>query len=129
MTTVSNNQLTLEFEPGLADQYPSAKHLMAERVHKQVGKTQKQVASDMDLSSSELTRKLSFNDRDHRNFSLDDLELFWDVTEDYTVLLYWVEKYLDKREGKRERALDQLAAILPEIQTLVRQATPMEGTG
>lgn len=71
------------------------------------------VAMDMGLSQSELTRKLSNNPNDKRNFSLDDLESYIATQRDLSPIYYLYEKYAttqDKEARKRE-LLAELAAL------------------
>jgi len=106
-------QLTLDFESGLVDAYPSCREYVAARVH-QIGKLQKAIAADMDYSPSDLSRKLSQAPDDPRCFSLDDFEKYIQTTNDKKPVFYLVEKYLtcdDKEELERkiQSLQDQLA--------------------
>ena len=47
----------------------------------------------MDLSESELTRKLADNPNDTRNFNCDDLEAYIAAHHDVTPIYYLIEKY------------------------------------
>lgn len=99
-------QLTINFDAGLAENYTTCREYIAARVH-QLGKPQKVVAMDMDLSPSELSRKLAQNPNDTRHFYLDDLETYIEATGDKKPIFYLVEKYLadeDKEELKRQIA-------------------------
>lgn len=90
-------QITLNFEAGLTDFYSSGRECVAARVH-QIGKPQKVIAADMDLSPSDLSRKLSSNPDDHRKFTTDDMERYIDTTGDKTPILYYVERYFNEDE-------------------------------
>ncbi|MDH1009980.1 hypothetical protein N5J43_08340 [Pseudomonas nicosulfuronedens] len=105
-------QLTLNFEAGLADSYPSCREYVAARVHQQ-GRQQKSIAADMDLSPSQLTRKLAQSPGDSCRFTLDDFESFIASTGDKSPVLYLVEKYLAEAGDEiaaLERRLEQLRA-------------------
>lgn len=99
-------QLTLNFEAGIAECYPTCREYVAARVHQQ-GRAQKSIAADMDLSPSMLTRKLAQSPNDSTRFTLDDLENYIVTTQDTKPVLYLVEKYLtssSKDEIKRQIA-------------------------
>lgn len=120
MTSVhSTNQLTLDFDPGLADRHESLLSCIRQcaYTHRSPLKT---IASDMDQSQSELSRKLSGNPEDPRRFTVDDLEKFIKATGDVTPVLYLVEKYLADEEAKQRAANQQLAKMLPDILALIK---------
>lgn len=103
-----SQQLTLNFTAGLASSYASCREFVASRVH-QLNKPQKAVAADMDYSPSDLSRKLAQNPDDSRRFTLDDLELYIDVTGDTQPVLYLVEKYLANASADALR--EQIVAL------------------
>jgi hypothetical protein len=119
---VSSTQLTLDFEPGLTEKHP---HLLdcvraAAYTHRNPLKT---IAGDMDMSQSDLSRKLAGNPDDPRRFSLDDLERFIDATGDVTPIYWLVGKYLQDEKVKQDRALQELAKQMPNILALIAAAT------
>jgi hypothetical protein len=81
----------------------------------------KTLAADMDLSLSELSRKLSDNPNDPRKFTLDDLEIYLKASGDMTPIYYLVEKYLADDAMRQRRAVNQLSKQLPGILALVKQ--------
>ena len=101
-------QITLNFEQGLADAYGTCREFIAYRVH-HIGKPQKVIAADMDYSPSDLSRKLAQSPDDSRRFTLDDMEKFIEVTGDKSPVLYLVEKYLAKDDA--EDLKRQIAAL------------------
>lgn len=115
----STSQLTLDFEPGLADRHESLLACIRQCAysHRNPLKT---IAADMDQSQSDLSRKLSSNHDDPRRFSVDDLEKFVKATGDVTPILYLVEKYLADSETKQRAAQLQLAAMLPDVLALIK---------
>lgn len=114
-------QLTLDFMPGLSERHASALDCVREcaYTHRNPLKT---IAADMDMSQSELSRKLSGNPDDSRRFTLDDLEHFIAATGDLTPIYFLVEKYLADDEIKQCRALCELAKIAPQLAALIKQA-------
>jgi hypothetical protein len=76
----------------------------------------------MDMSSSELSRKLAANKDDPRHFTLHDLELYLEATRDTTPILYLAQKYCVPNEVKREQALSALADLAPKLEALLKAA-------
>lgn len=113
-------QLTLNFEPGLAEKNRSLKAHMRERIYGS-DKMLKQIASDMDLSETELTRKLSLNPNDTRDVTLDDLEAYIATQGDVSPVFYLIEKFAVSTEAKQAYAAAELAKALPGILALAKQ--------
>jgi hypothetical protein len=113
-------QHTLNFEPGLAERWKSLKACMRERVFAHP-KPLKTIAADMDLSESELSRKLADNPNDTRDTTLDDLEAYIKATGDTTPVFYLIEKYAVSEGAKRAYAAAELAKALPGILALAKQ--------
>lgn len=86
-------QITLNYDAGLVECYPTCREYVASRIHQQ-GRPQKSIAADMDYSPSHLSRKCAQSPDDSMRFTLDDLERFIDCTGDTGPVLYLVEKYL-----------------------------------
>lgn len=122
----STSQLTLDFEPGLADRHESLLACVRQCAygHRNPLKT---IAADMDQSQSELSRKLSGSHDDPRRFSVDDLEKFVKATGDITPILYLVEKYLADEEAKQRAAHQQLAKMLPDVLALIKAVSGANG--
>lgn len=115
------HQMTLDFQPGLAERHASALDCVRECVYTQRNPL-KTIAADMDLSQSELSRKLSGNSDDSRRFTLDDLERFIAATGDVTPIYYLVEKYLEDDSVKQQRAMAELVKMAPQLAALLKQA-------
>lgn len=97
-------QITIRFDAGLVESYPTIKELIAARVHQQ-GRPQKAVAADLDLSPSELSRRLSGSDSDtHRNFDVNLLVRFIEETGDKTPIDWLVERFYQSDELEMLRA-------------------------
>jgi len=114
-------QMTLDFSPGMTERYASVLDCVRERAycHRNPLKT---IAADMDMSQSDLSRKLAGNPDDPRRFTLDDLERFLTATGDMTPIYYLVEKYLSDDDAKQRRAIAQLARQLPDMLALLKAA-------
>ena len=102
-------QVTLNFDSGLAEAYSSCREYVQSRVFCQ-GRPQKAIAADMDYSPSTLSRKLAQSPDDSQRFTLDVLEAFMEVTGDTSAILYLVEKYMTK--------VDRIAELEKELAKL-----------
>lgn len=121
MTVHSANQLTLDFLPGLSELYATALQCVDAQI-KSSGKPLKTIAADMDLSVSELSRKLANNPEDPRNFTLNDLENYIKATGNTTPILYLAQKYCVDTDTKKQHATNALNAMLPQVMALLKAA-------
>lgn len=121
MTVHSSNQLMLDFLPGLTELHTSALACVDSCI-KSSGKPLKTIAADMDLSTSELSRKLANNPNDTRHFTLADLEAYVAATGNTTPILYLAQKYCVDTETKKQQATHALNALLPQVMALLKAA-------
>ena len=124
MTVKPDSQLTLNFDAGLTDIYKSCLDAVRDRIYKNPNPL-KTIAADMDLSTSDLSRKLSENPDDVRKFTLADFEGYLAATKDYTPLYYLIEKYLADKDLHKLLQLEiqenqKLRAELETITNLVQ---------
>lgn len=115
-------QLELSFEGGLLDQFPEFRDVVRSAVYS-CGRPFKNVASDLDLSPSLLSRMLSGNDDEPRHLPLFKLPEVLAATKDMRPLYWLVEKYLEEPEKKQKRVVDELAGMLPKLQQLLSQVS------
>ena len=101
------NQLSIDFEPGLVGKYQTAMDAIRAAVYSST-RPMKAIAADMDISQSELSRKLAENPNDTRHFTVRDLEAYVSTTGDLMPIMYLVEKYLADAEQKQKAALAEL---------------------
>jgi hypothetical protein len=112
-------QLTLDFDPGLTERHPTLLSCVRECAYK-FERPLKAIAADMDLSESDLSRKLSGNPDDSRRFTIDDLVRFVEVTDDVTPVNWLIEKFhLDQNE-KAARAKAEFMRQLPQMLALAK---------
>jgi len=125
MTVATNTQLMLDFQAGLTDRFDGLLDCIRQGAytHRNPLKT---IASDMDMSQSELSRKLSANPDDPRRMSVEDLEKYLVATDDMTPIYYLVEKFLSDDEAKQRRAMGVLVKQLPDILALIKAASLQE---
>lgn len=114
-------QVELNFEAGLTEQFPEFKDVVKASVYS-CGRALKAVAADMDMTSSELSRKLSDNPNDPVHFPLQLLPALVKATGDKRPVYWLVEAFLEDEEVKKSRAVAQLADMLPQLQALLKTA-------
>ena len=117
----TSTQISMDFTPGLTERYASLLDCVSASVHRQA-KPMKALAAEMDMSPSDLARKLSSNPDDPRRFSVADLESYVRCTGDTMPILYLVQKFCADDDTKKREALNALAALAPQIQALLKAA-------
>ncbi|CAN7704549.1 hypothetical protein LJR066_005722 [Acidovorax sp. LjRoot66] len=81
------------------------------------------IAKSMGISPSDLSRKLASKPNDCRRFTLNDLEAYMQSTQDFTPVLYLVQKYIpDLATGDRAAATAALRAAVPQLKALLKAA-------
>ena len=118
MSSAPDAQLTLNFEPALPDRFRTLRDFIAHRIQVQA-KPAKTIASDMDMSPSTLSRKLSPGEGDTQRFNIDDLEHYIHVTGDTAAIEYLAAKYLCSDESRKIRALARVESLSAELSGLV----------
>lgn len=118
-------QMSINFEAGLVQQFPKFKDVVRASVYA-CGRQFKAVASDLDMTSSELSRKLSDNPNDPVHFPMDLLPDLIKATGDKRPVYWLVEAFLEEPTAKRERAIEQLAMMMPAIQSLLAMSAAPE---
>lgn len=109
-------EITLTFEPGISKHFPTLREFVQYRIRCS-GKDQRLIAAEMDLSPSDLSRKLAENPNDKRRFTCADLEAYMRTQFDYTPLHYLAEKYLSPRTTEEiRRKIDELKAMLRDAE-------------
>jgi hypothetical protein len=121
LSASASRQMTLDFTPGLTERHDSLLSCIRECAHTQRS-PMKAIAADMDLSLSELSRKLAGNPDDTRRFSVDDLERFVAATGDVTPIYYLIERYLEDENLRHRRAIAELVKLAPQLAALIKQA-------
>ena len=118
--TATKDQLTLDFEPGLADRYGSLKECVATGVYQ---RGLKRVAIDLDQAPSNLSVQLSEDGT--RHFSVDSLERYIGKTGDTAPIMYLIEKFL--APSQQSDASKKVAAIRTQMAEMMRQLESMGG--
>jgi len=117
----ATSQLSLDFQPGLTERYDTLLACVSAGAYNHA-KPLKSIAMDMDMSPSDLSRKLADNPNDPRRFTVGDLEAYIRATGDTTPIIYLAQKFCVDSEFKRREALSALAQMAPQIQALLKAA-------
>jgi hypothetical protein len=112
-------QLALDFEPGLTERYPTLLDCCRAVAYRSA-KPMKAIAADMDLSQSDLSRKLSGDPDDPRRLSVQDMERLILSTGDLEPIHYLAAKFCEPLETQQARALGEIAKLMPQMQALMR---------
>ncbi len=119
--TVNPLQVQLDLEPGLLDQFPEFRDIVRASVFS-CGRAFKAIAADLDMSVSELSRKLADNPNDPVNFPLHRLPELLAATGNLAPVHWLIARFLDSGESKRRRAIDELSRLLPAIHSALKAA-------
>lgn len=114
-------QLQLTLDQSLTQLFPTFRDVVVASVHG-CGRQLKAIAADLDMSPSELSRKLADNPKDPVHFPYEKLPALIAATGDKRPVLWLVESFLDDPAAKRQSAVDRLDKLLPEIAALVKEA-------
>lgn len=112
-------QLDIAFEAGLHVQFPRFMECVRSSVSS-CGRAHKVVAADLDMSNSELSRKLAENPNDPVNFPLAMFPELLASTGDLRPLYWLIERFLEDPQAKQRQAKAQLMALLPRIEQLLK---------
>ncbi len=115
-------QLTLSFEQGISEKHQSLRECIATGIYQRgIGNC----AIDLDESPGNLGVQLS-GARDSagrmRYFSVDALEKYIAKTGDTAPIFYLIDKFLHDKTKQQDAALAQLAPLMPQMVTLMKQA-------
>jgi AraC-like DNA-binding protein len=117
-------QLAIDFAPGLLEQYATFMDCLRGAAYG-CGKQLKAIAADLDMSPSELSRRLS-DDAADIPFRARDLEAFIESTQDTRPIQWLVLRYLADASTASERAMRELAALAPTFVALAKAAGVVE---
>lgn len=114
-------QMSLTFEPGLAQRSRCLRDHLTGRVHN-IGLVE--VAGRMDLSPTRLTEKLAGVDSGgkSRGMTLDELESYIQQTGDVSPVHYLIDKYLRDPAVAQQEALAKLAQLADMLPGLMSAA-------
>lgn len=108
-------QMTIDFEPGLIEQFPDFRDCIRASVYG-CGRAFKVIAADLDYSPSKLSRMLADNPDDRIHFPADRLPDLVEATGDPTPVYWLIERFIEPAGAKRDRAASLLTTLLPQIE-------------
>lgn len=111
-------QLTINLDQSLKDQFPNWMDVVRAAVY-DCGRPFKAIAADIDMSVSELSRRLS--PVDTLPMTLEDLPKLLKASGDLRPLYWLVEEFLEDDESKTKRAVDTLTKLMPQLEQALRQ--------
>lgn len=120
-------QLSLDFQPGLTQQYRRIEECIAATVTSTRGGTEK-IAGALDMAPSELSRRLNAHlpakegDANNRPLRVSDFTQILEETRDFRPIYWLIEKFLRDPEVARGAALQQIAVLMPSLLSLFEQA-------
>lgn len=121
ITAPSKTQLEIDFEPGLVERFPEFVDCVKASVYGS-RKQFKVIAADLDMSSSELSRKFAGNPNDPVHFPLHLLPKLIASTGDFSPIFWLIEKFCEDNEAKQRRAISELAAVAALLPGLLKRA-------
>lgn len=83
------------------------------------GRQMKHIAADLDMSPSELSRKLAGNPNDPVHFPAHRLDALIRATGDMTPIYYLIDQFLRPMEEARIREFESFKKRLPELRRLI----------
>lgn len=108
-------QLSLSFEPCLAQRYRDQRECFAACVYQRgLGR----VAAAVDVAPSNLSAMLS----GERNLPADLIERYMVEFDDLTPALYWAARFCQDSKTIQQQAMAQLPAVLAQLQSLMQAA-------
>lgn len=114
-------QIDIDFEPGLLEQFPRWLDCVRDSVYG-CGKALKTVAADIDMTSTELSRKLADNPNDNVHFPLEKLPELIRATGNKNPVHWLIASFLECPIARRRRAKAQLMEAMPRILALLEAA-------
>lgn len=114
-------QYTLDFEPGLTERFKTWDSVLAAAVYGS-RKGLNAVASDLDMSPSELTRRLNPDSDDARPLRTKDAVGIIKATEDMRPVYWLIETFLRDPEIARQEAIAQLPALMEAMKVALDRA-------
>lgn len=117
-------QLSLTFEPGLAQRSRCLRDHMTTRIYGPHYGGLVAVAGKLDMAPSKLSEKLTGADSGGkvRGMTLDDFERYIEATGDVSPIHYLVDKYLREREVLSAEALAELTQLAQKLPALLALA-------
>lgn len=130
MRIVSENQLTLELQPSLLRRFSTLRQCV-HHTALNYPKGMKELAADLDLSESELSRRLNPSEDDKRSCDVNLMVRIVEITGDLAPLHWFMAKFLHDAELHKQQAMNALVQMAPQMLALFAEAglVPPQKTG
>lgn len=115
-----STQMTLDFTPGLTARFRSLRECVSGAVYA-CPRGLSAIAAELDMSPSELTKRLNPDGSEPRPLRVDDLEKIIRATGDNTPIYWLIEQFLRSDEARRSSAINQLSQMLPQLERLLSE--------
>jgi len=118
--STDRTQLVLDFEPTLAERWPTLRDYIRHRIEATPGRNAKSIAADLDIAPSTLSRKLAPREEDTQRFNCDDLERYIAATGDTAPIEYLAAKYMQRADVRKAAAIARVEALAGELERTLR---------
>ena len=119
-------QMQIDFEAGLLIQYPEFRDCVKASVYS-CGRPLKSIAADLDMSVSELSRKLTDNPNDLVHFPNDLFDKLIEATGDKRPLYWLIEKFMEDPVAKKQRVIEEASGLVKRLGSLLDAIEPDKG--
>ena len=115
------SQMTLSFEPGLAERHLSLRDCVLQQVYQ---RGHGRIAAALDMAPSKLTEKMAGLDSSGkpRGMTLDEFERYLEKSGDLTPVYYLLDKFARDPQIAQQEALARLAALADTLPALLAAA-------
>jgi len=114
-------QFTLDFQAGLTERFPRWRDTFVHAVYNsRLGLNG--VAAKMDMSPSDLTKRLSGNSDEPRPLRDTDILSIIEATQDYTPVYWLLEKFLKDPDARKQEAIARLPGLVAILEATLEQA-------
>lgn len=118
--TQGTAQFEINFDAGLTDQFPEFSDCLRASVYS-CGKPFKNIAADLDVSPSHLSRMLNSAD-EGVNFPAHRIDELVRATGDKSPIYWLVEKFLQDADAQAKQALREIPAAIEKLTKLAELA-------
>jgi hypothetical protein len=120
-------QNVFDFQPGLTVQYKTWRDMLVAAVYaSRAGPSG--VAGHLDMGTSELAKRLNQDGGiENRPLRVEDAIGIVEATGDMRPIYWLIERFLESKEFKQQRALDQFIALAPIFAELAEQGGIAKG--
>lgn len=112
-------QYALDFEAGLTQRFPRWEDTLVNAVYSsRIGLNG--VAAKLDMSPSELSKRLSHHTDEPRPLRSQDIVGIIESTGDYTPVHWLVERFLRDADAKKREALARLPGLMEQVEATLQ---------